>query len=108
MRKVALNLGVSLAALTAVIAAPALAQTVAITNARILTAGPAGEIANGTIVLQGGKIASLGAGGSIPAGASIVDAKGGTVTPGFVAANTLLGAVEVRSLGDDLTVNNPD
>jgi imidazolonepropionase-like amidohydrolase len=108
MRKVALNLGVSLAALATVIAAPALAQTVAITNARILTAGPAGEIANGTIVLQGGKIASLGAGGSIPAGASIVDAKGGTVTPGFVAANTLLGAVEVRSLGDDLTVNNPD
>lgn len=108
MRKVALNLGVSLAALTAVIAAPALAQTVAITNARILTAGPAGEIANGTIVLQNGKIAALGAGAAIPGGASIVDAKGGTVTPGFVAANTLLGAVEVRSLGDDLTVNNPD
>ena len=108
MRKVALNLGVSLAALTAVLAAPALAQTVAITNARILTAGPAGEIANGTIVLQNGKIASLGAGTPVPAGASVVDAKGGTVTPGFVAANTLLGAVEVRSLGDDLTVNNPD
>ena len=108
MRKVALNLGASLAVLAAAIAAPAFAQTVAITNARILTAGPAGEIANGTIVLQNGKIASLGAGAAVPAGASIVDAKGGTVTPGFVAANTLLGAVEVRSLGDDLTVSNPD
>ena len=102
------KISISLAALLAAIATPVLAQTVAITNARILTVGPAGDIPQGTIVLQGGKIASVGANVSIPAGARIIDAKGGTVTPGFVAANTLLGAVEVRSLGDDLSVNNPD
>ena len=102
------TLSVSLAALIAAIAAPALAQTVAITNARILTAGPAGEIANGTVVMRNGKIAAVGASAAVPAGAQIIDAKGATVAPGFVAANTLLGAVEVRSLGDDLTVNNPD
>jgi imidazolonepropionase-like amidohydrolase len=101
------KLAVSLAALAAVIAAPAFAQTVAITNARILTAGPAGEIAQGTIVVRNGKIASVGP-GAAPAGAQVIDAKGGVVTPGFVAANALLGAVEVRSLGDDLTVANPD
>lgn len=104
MRKIS----ISLAALLAAIATPVLAQTVAITNARILTVGPAGDIPRGTIVLQGGKIASVGASVPIPAGAKVIDAKGGTVTPGFVAANTLLGAVEVRSLGDDLSVNNPD
>ncbi len=101
------KLAVSLAALAAVIATPVLAQTVAITNARILTAGPAGEIAQGTVVVRNGKIASVGA-GPAPAGAQVIDAKGGVVTPGFVAANALLGAVEVRSVGDDLTVINPD
>jgi len=101
------TLSVSLAALTlTALATPVLAQTLAITNARILTAGPAGEIAQGTVVVRDGKIASVGAGGP-PAGLRVIDAKGGTVTPGLVAANTLLGAVEVRSLGDDLTVNNP-
>ena len=59
MSKIALNLSISLAALAAAIATPVLAQTVAITNARILTAGPAGEIAQGTIVLRDGKIASV-------------------------------------------------
>ena len=108
MSKIALHLSISLAALAAAIATPVLAETVAITNARILTAGPAGEISQGTIVLHDGKIASVGAGASAPAGARIIDAKGATVTPGFVAANTLLGAVEVRSLGDDVVANNPD
>ncbi|WP_409418336.1 amidohydrolase family protein [Phenylobacterium sp.] len=102
------SLVVSLAALAAALAAPAAAETVAITNARILTAGPAGEIANGTLVLRDGKIASVAAGAAAPAGARIIDARGGVVTPGLIAPNALLGAVEVRSLGDDLVVNNPD
>ncbi len=100
---------VSLAVLAAAIAAPAAAaQTVAVTNARILTAGPAGEIASGTVLLRDGKIAAVGAGVAIPAGAQVIDAKGGVVTPGFIAADSLLGAVEVRSLGDDLVVDNPE
>ncbi|HEY9236442.1 MAG TPA: imidazolonepropionase, partial [Phenylobacterium sp.] len=101
------KLAVSLAALAAAIAAPAFAQTVAITNARILTAGPAGEIAQGTVVVRDGKIVSVGA-GAAPAGAQVIDAKGGVVTPGFVAPNALLGAVEVHAVGNDLTVVNPD
>lgn len=101
-------LSVSLAALAfAAFATTVSAQTVAITNARILTAGPAGEIAQGTVILRDGKIAAVGAGVATPAGAHVIDAKGGTVTPGLIAANTQLGAVEVRSLGDDVTVDNP-
>jgi imidazolonepropionase-like amidohydrolase len=97
----------ALAAL-ALTATTARAETVAITHARILTAGPAGEIAQGTLVIRDGKIAAVGATAAIPAGARVIDAAGGVVTPGFFATNSLLGAVEVASLGNDLTVNNPD
>jgi imidazolonepropionase-like amidohydrolase len=88
------------------LAGAAAAQTVAITNARVLTAGPGGEIARGTVLVRDGKIAAVGANVAIPAGAQVVDAQGGVVTPGLVATNAVLGAVEVTSEGDDLTVNN--
>ena len=38
----------------------------------------------------------------------MIDAQGGVVTPGFFAINSLLGAVEIDALGDDLAVYNPD
>ncbi|WP_394763173.1 amidohydrolase family protein [Phenylobacterium sp.] len=99
----------ALAALTLCLsAAPAVsAETVAITNARILTAGPAGEIASGTVVIRDGKIVSVGA-AAAPAGARVIDAHGGVVAPGFFATGTELGLVEVGALGNDATVNNPD
>jgi len=82
-------------------------QTVAITNARILTAGPKGDIANGTVVVQNGKVVAVGPEVRVPAGAQVVDAHGGVVTPGFVALNSALGATDVAALGNDLSVNNP-
>ena len=84
------------------------ADTVAITNARILTAGPAGEIASGTVVFKDGKITAVGANVAAPAGARVIDAKGGVVAPGFFATGSLLGAIEVGSLGNDLQVDNPE
>jgi imidazolonepropionase-like amidohydrolase len=84
------------------------AETIAVTNARILTAGPAGEIASGTVVFKDGKITSVGANVAAPAGAKVIDAHGGVVAPGFFATGSLLGAVEVGSLGNDLSVNNPE
>jgi imidazolonepropionase-like amidohydrolase len=89
-------------------AAPAGAETVAITHARILTAGPAGEIPNGTVVLKDGKIAAVGANAAIPAGARVIDAAGKVVAPGFFATDAVLGALEVSSEGSDLRVNNPE
>ena len=62
MRKVLFSAAAPIAATVALaIGASAHAETVAITNARILTAGPAGEIASGTVVIKDGKIASVGA-----------------------------------------------
>ena len=53
------KLVVSLAALAAALATPALAQSVVITNARVLTAGPAGEIAHGLVMIDKGKITAV-------------------------------------------------
>jgi imidazolonepropionase-like amidohydrolase len=85
-------------------AAPALAQTIAITGARIETVSPAGSIASGVIIIRDGKIAAVGAGVPVPAGARVIDAAGKVVTPGLIAPSTNLGAAEleqVRSTRDD-------
>jgi len=92
----------------AVLSTAARAETVAITHARILTAGPAGEIADGTVVIRDGKIAAVGANAAVPAGARVVDGTGRTVAPGFFATNSSLGSVEINSLGNDLSVDNPE
>jgi imidazolonepropionase-like amidohydrolase len=105
MRRILLA-GAALAAI--VIAAPASAETIAIVNAHIFTSGPQGEIASGTVVIRDGKIASVGAGAQTPADARVIDAHGGVVTAGFIAADSGLGEVEVGALGDDLTVKGAD
>lgn len=77
------------------LAAPAAAETLAITNVQILSQGPAGNIASGVIVVKDGKIAALGANVSPPAGARIIDAHGGIATPGLIAVGGPIGADEV-------------
>ena len=89
--RLAAFIGVALAALTT----PAAGETIAITNAHIYTMGPAGEIASGVVVVSGGRITAVGKAAPVPAGARIIDAQGGVVTPGLVASNTPLSTVEV-------------
>lgn len=70
------------------------AQSIAITNARIHTiSGPV--IERGTVVINNGKIAAVGANVSVPAGARVIDAAGKIVTPGFLDSATGLGTVEI-------------
>ena len=72
----------------------AFAQTIAITNARVHTiAGPV--IERGTVIIANGKIAAVGAGVAVPAGARVIDAAGRIVTPGFLDSSTGLGTVEI-------------
>jgi imidazolonepropionase-like amidohydrolase len=66
------------------------AQDLVITNARILD-GAGGEIANGTVVVDDGVIASVGAGSASLAGATVIDAQGRTVMPGFIDAHRHIG-----------------
>lgn len=71
------------------------ADTLAITNARILTGGAKGDIGTGTILVVNGRIAAVGANVNVPQGAKVIDAAGKTVTPGLYAVGTNLGVVEV-------------
>src|SRR5688572_576926 len=75
--------------------------TWAITNARIYpVSGPV--IPKGTVVIKGNTIQAVGATVPVPSGARVVDAKGGSVYPGFIDAQTDLGLNEpgVRSYDD--------
>jgi len=91
------------AASVAVLAGPALAQELtAITGGRVLTG--ASVIENGTVVIQNGRVVSVGT-GAAPSGARVIDARGKVVAPGFVAVDSGLGGSEISSVGDsdDLT-----
>jgi imidazolonepropionase-like amidohydrolase len=71
------------AAIGAVTPVTAMAQDVAITNARIIV-GSGQVIDSGTIVVRGGKIASVTAGPAPAAGLKVIDAKGMSAMPGFI------------------------
>jgi imidazolonepropionase-like amidohydrolase len=88
---------------SALAAAAATAQSVAITGGTVVTM--AGQpIANGTVVIEGGRIAAVGAGVPVPAGARTIDARGKFVYPGLIDARTQLGLTEIGSVsgGNDM------
>jgi imidazolonepropionase-like amidohydrolase len=82
------------------------AGTFAITNARIYTVSGA-VIENGTVVIQEGKIAAVGAGVSIPGGAERIDGKGLSIYPGMIDAGTNLGLAEIGQ-GANATVDTAE
>ena len=74
-----------------------LAETIAITNAKIYTlAGPV--IEKGTIVLRDGKIEAVGENVKAPAGVRTIDATGKQVFPGFIDANCHVGLREISQV----------
>lgn len=75
-------------------AAPAAAQTIAITGG-MLALGDGGEPVSGTVVIRDGRIAAAGPAVAVPAGATVIDAAGKWVTPGIVAGFSRLGLSEV-------------
>lgn len=62
---------------------PAMAQDLTITNARIV-AGNGTVIERGSIVVRGGKIASVAAGAPASTAGRVIDAKGMSAMPGFI------------------------
>jgi imidazolonepropionase-like amidohydrolase len=84
--------------LAAVLAAtaPAAADTIAITGATIYQR-PDRKLDNATIVIRDGRIAEVGAGVAVPAGATRIDGKGKIVTAGLIEAATQLGLVEIEA-----------
>jgi imidazolonepropionase-like amidohydrolase len=81
----------------ALTAAAAAGQTVALVGGTLHpVSGP--DVANGTIVLRDGKIAAMGAGIEVPAGAKVVDVRGRHVYPSLFPPLTELGLVEISSV----------
>ena len=67
-------------------ARPSFAQDVAITNARVIVGN--GQVINsGTIVVRGGKIVSVSAGGGSTQGLRVIDAKGMSAIAGYIDAH---------------------
>jgi imidazolonepropionase-like amidohydrolase len=90
-------LAAAVTALTAFTAGSLPAQSVAITGGTVVTmAGP--PIANGTVIIERGRIAAVGAGLTVPAGARVIDATGKFVYPGLIDAHTQLGLTEIGSV----------
>lgn len=87
-----------LLACAALIAAPAAAQTVAITGGKLVIGDGTAPIEQGTVIVANGRIVAAGANIAIPAGAMRVDATGKWVTPGIVAGFTRLGLVGVDAV----------
>jgi imidazolonepropionase-like amidohydrolase len=83
------------------LASPANAQdkasVYAITHAKIFTlSGP--TIDDGTVVIQNGKIANIGAAAEVPAGALVIDGKGLQVYPGLFDPVTQMGLREIGAV----------
>jgi len=89
----------SAVAAAAIVSSPALAQTVAITGAKVYPVSSA-PIENGTVLMRDGKIVAVGANITIPADARRIDAAGKWVTPGLVNANTQIGVYEIGQVRD--------
>ena len=77
------------------IAAPAAAQTVAITGGRVVIGDGSDPIDNGIVVIRDGRVVAAGANVAVPAGAQIVEARGRWVTPGLVSGFSRIGLAEV-------------
>lgn len=84
----------------ALLATPVAAQTVAITNAKLVIGDGSAPIEGGTVIVRDGRIVSAGRGVAVPGGVETVDAGGRWVTPGIVAGFTRMGIVEVDGVDE--------
>jgi imidazolonepropionase-like amidohydrolase len=98
------------AAMLLVSAAPAGAQTIAITGGTVALGDGSEPISGGTVIIRNGRIVAAGDNVGIPQGAEMVDARGKWVTPGIIAGFSRLGLSEVDLSGgptDDKAESGP-
>ncbi|CAN5172585.1 amidohydrolase family protein [soil metagenome] len=91
--------------LMALIAAPVTAQTVAIVGGTVAIGDGSQPIPDGTVIFRDGRIVAAGSGVAVPAGATIVDARGKWVAAGMVAGFTNLGLVDAEGIEESNDVN---
>ena len=88
---------VSLACIGDMSSAQSQSTVYAITHAKIFTLSGA-AIEDGTVVIQNGKIANVGAAVEVPAGAQVIDGKGLQVYPGLFDPITQMGLREIGAV----------
>jgi imidazolonepropionase-like amidohydrolase len=79
--------GGMVAAVALSVAAPALAQDVAIRNATVLTVAN-GTIENATVLVRNGRITAVGRDVAVPQGVRVIDGTGKYVMPGIIDAHS--------------------
>ena len=84
--------------LLGLLAAPAFAQTIAITNGKVALGDGSAPILGGSVLIRDGRIVAAGRDVAIPAGVQRIDAGGRYVTPGIVAGFSRIGLVEVEAV----------
>ena len=82
------------------VAFPVAAQTVAVTNAKLVIGDGSAPVEGGTVVVRDGRVVAAGRGVAVPAGVPVVDAGGRWVTPGIFAGFTRMGIVEVDGVNE--------
>ena len=75
-----------------------LAESFAITGARVHTVGPQGTLDDAVVLVEDGVIAAVGRDVDVPAAARRIDAAGKVVTPGLFAALGRIGVTEVSAV----------
>ena len=89
----------AISALLLLAAAPAAAQTIAITGGNVALGDGSQPIQGGTVLIRDGRIVAAGPAVTVPANATIIDARGKWVTPGIVAGFSRLGLSEIDLSG---------
>src|SRR5260370_39606563 len=74
---------------------PAFAEVIALKGARLIDGTGKPPLANAVLVVDGGRLAAVGAAGkvAIPKGARVVDLSGRTIMPGMINAHGHVGLV---------------
>lgn len=87
-----------IAALLAASAAPAFAQTIAITGGTVALGDGSEPIPGGIVLIRDGRIVAAGSNVIVPANAERIDATGKFVSPGIVAGFSRLGLSDVDAV----------
>lgn len=74
-----------------------LAASIALVGATVHP-GDGPPVQNATVLIEGDAVVSVTADGAPPAGATVIDARGKVVTPGFIEPWTQLGLVEIEGI----------
>lgn len=102
------NFATVLVSSLALMAAPALAETVAITGGKVVVGDGSAPMDGATVLIRDGRVVAAGTNVTVPANARRIDASGKWVTPGIFAGFSRVGLVEVGAVRGTNDTNAAD